>query len=146
MSVLDDAKAILANCDSLQDLFEADDATEAADSIFLFGVKAKDTQRPFGLVSQTTKSKARAGTNNFFCSGTIEFRLEIDEIDLAGDTYEENYDAAWEIADGVLDDLTELAGTAGYMDLSSITVNQVEQSAWNEKEKFWSIKITMEYP
>jgi hypothetical protein len=146
MSALDECKTLLSECLSVQELLEAEDETEALEDIFLFGVKAKDTQRPFITVSQMSRVKTRAGTENFFCSGSIEIVIQIDEADLEGTTYEDFYGEVWAIGASIQDDMTELAGTGSFMDLERLEITGVQQSAWNDAKSFWSIKMSLDYP
>lgn len=150
-------KTMLADCETFQELAEADDATAAAESIHLRGLpkpadgkrhtKAElQAYRPYAIIFTHREDglQARADATSadgfdFAISGQLGIRLERDAGGTNGDDPASQDNEEWEnILGKIWSELCDLAGRGGY--LAATAIDLVDFN-WNQKAEQESMGI-----
>lgn len=153
----DALKDMLADCQAFQDLVDAVDSAEAAESIHLRGLPGPDNgkrhtkdelqgYRPYAIIFthrddglQAMADATSADGFDFSVNGRLGIRLERDAGETNGDDPDSQDNEEWEnIIGKIWDELMDLAGRGGY--LAATDINLVDFN-WNPKAEHESMGI-----
>jgi len=126
-TALENIQDLLAASDEFQEWVGADDAAEAEESIFIMQAPG-DTAENYAVLSHGTISMTKAGVPNTYAErGTVNIRFrgkyianELEETEESEPTESEIIGQFMEFVGDIVEDVADLAGTAGYPDILTI--------------------------
>jgi len=125
------AKGMLSECDTFQALVDADDATEALDSIYEEGVDLRETDRPLGFVL-VRKSTGEAGGLFFDVANEILFAIDI----VTPPAYAKDTPAAHKYIHALLMQIgVELVSVSDRLKFGTVTIENWFRAEPNERKK-----------
>lgn len=129
-------QTLLADCATFQAWVDADNATEAKESIHFLAVDADEATRPFALISPDAEWTLTAISSgpDFSDHGALILTLEADISEVnVGNPADEYFEFANAVG-GIIDEMSQKARSGAYMMVSSFSFEEAPYRSRKERK------------